>query len=156
MKNFKQFSASKLKTRLLVILHLMTDTEAICINECNSSFRCCETLSDVTEVYMFLYICIIKKVQPINPQMQHHPPCSRDVFRHWWVTIIKTPKVRKMTKATLFDSFYASDPDKTVNYVADCADRPYCPCLKLINKLSKELDIREWRGGCAEEKYCFI
>lgn len=106
------------------------------------------------------YICYIhlyyKKVQPINPQMQHHPLCSSEVFRHWWVTIIKTPKVRKMTKATLFDSFYASHHNETVNYVADCADRPYCSFLKLINTLSRELDIRERRGGCAEEKYCVI
>ncbi|KAI9522689.1 hypothetical protein NQZ68_033787 [Dissostichus eleginoides] len=33
--------------------------------------------------------------------------------------------------------------------MTDCADRPYCPFL--INKLLKELDIRERRGGCAEE-----
>lgn len=61
-----------------------------------------------------------------------------------------------MTKATLFDSFYASYHNETVNYVADCADRPRCPFLKLINTLIRELDIRERRGGRAEEKYCFI
>ncbi len=104
--NFKySFQSQKLWTRLLVILHLMTHRRRS-VRECNSSFRCSETLSDVTEVYMY-------------PQMQHHPPRSREVFRHWWVTIIKTPKVRKMTKATLFDSFYASYHNKTVNYVAD-------------------------------------
>lgn len=80
--------------------------------------------------------------------MQRHPPCSREVFRHWWVTIIKTPKVRKMTKATLFDSFYASRHNETVNYVADCADRPVCPFLKLINK-----HIRETGGGVRWRKH---
>lgn len=85
--------------------------------------------------------------------MQHHPPCSREVFRHWWVTIIKTPKVRKMTKATLFDSFYASYRNETVNYVADCADRPVCPFLKLINKHIRELDIRETGGGVRWRKH---
>lgn len=84
--------------------------------------------------------------------MQHHPPCSREVFRHWCVTIIKTPKVRKMTKATLFDSFYASCHNETVNYVADCADRPVCPVLKLINKHIRELEFRETRWGGALKK----
>ena len=84
--------------------------------------------------------------------MQHHPPCSREVFRHWWVTIIKTPKVRKMTQASLFDSFYASHQNERVSYVADFAD---CPCchFQFINKLIRELDVRERRRGCAEEKY---
>lgn len=112
-----------------------------------------DTVRCYWSIYVFIHL-YYKKVQPINPQMQHHPPCSREIFRHWWVTIIKTPKVRKMTKATLFDSFYVSYHNETVNYVADCADRPYCPFLKLINKLLRELDIRERRGGCAEEKYC--
>lgn len=31
-----------------------------------------------------------------------------------------------MTKATLIDSCYASYHNETVNYVADCADRPFC------------------------------
>lgn len=113
-------------------------------------------LSDVTEVYMVFIHLYYKKVQPKNPQMQHRPPCSREVFRHWWVTIIKTPKVRKMTKATLFDSFYASHHNETMNYVADCADCPCCPFLILINKLMRELDIRERRGGvCWTKTLCF-
>lgn len=99
---------------------------------------------------MLLYNCNIKKVQPKNPQMQHHPSCSREVFRHWWVTIIKTPKVRKMTKATLFDSFYASYHDETLNYVADCADHPCCPFLKLINKL-----IQSWTLGRGDGGVCW-
>lgn len=81
---------------------------------------------------MFLYICIIKKVQPINPQIQHHLPWSREVFRHWWVTIIKTPKVREMTKATLFDSFYIIIIIIIIIMKLNelcCADRPCCPSL---------------------------
>ncbi len=135
-------------TKVLVILHVTTDTEAVSVDECNASFRCCQMLLK----YMFLYSCNIKKIQPKNPQMQHHPPCSREVFRHWWVTIIKTPKARKMTKATLIDSFYASYLDETLNYVADCADRPCCPFVTLINKLTRELDIRERRGGVCWRK----
>lgn len=63
-----------------------------------------------------------------------------------------------MTKATLFDSFYASFHNETVNCVADCADLPFCPFLELIHKLLRELHIQggqrgTGRGG-AEEKYC--
>lgn len=53
-----------------------------------------------------------------------------------------------MTKATLFDSFYASRHNETVNYVADCADRPVCPFLKLINE-----HIRETGGGVRSRKH---
>lgn len=35
-----------------------------------------------------------------------------------------------MTKATLFDSFYASHHYETLNYVVDCADSPCCPFFK--------------------------
>lgn len=78
---------------------------------------------DAVRCYWSIYVLIYlyyKKVKPKNP------PCSREVFRHWWVTIIKTPKVRKMTQASLFDSFYASHQNERVNYVADFADRPCC------------------------------
>lgn len=87
--------------------------------------------------------------------MQHHPPCSRGVFRHWGVTTIKTPKVRKMTKATLCNSFYASYHNETMSYVADCAECPYFPTLKLINKPIRDLNIRKRSGGSAEEKILF-
>lgn len=61
-----------------------------------------------------------------------------------------------MTKATLFDSFYASFHNETLNYVADCADQPFCPFLKPTNKLITELDIREETEGCAGQFKRFI
>lgn len=107
----------------------------------NSSFRCSE--SDVTEVYM----C---------PRMQHHPPRSREVFRHWWVTIIKTPKVRKMTKATLF----------LIHFMLRIILKQWCcrlcrPPLLPLPQTNQQAPQRaghqaEERGVCWRKILCFI
>lgn len=47
---------------------IFNDTQTVSVRE--PSFSCSESLSDVTEVYMY-------------PQMQPHPQCSRNLFRHW-------------------------------------------------------------------------
>lgn len=62
MRNFRYFFSVKVEDQVITQL----TSEAVSVNECNSSIRCSKTLPDVTEVYMFLYICIIKKVQLNN------------------------------------------------------------------------------------------
>lgn len=63
-----------------------------------------------------------------------------------------------MTKATLFDSFYASHRKETVNYVVDCADhRPLLP-LPQTNQQAHDQTAghlgEERRGVCV--CVCFI
>lgn len=48
-----------------------------------------------------------------------------------------------MTKATLFDSYSVSHQNETMSFVADCADSPCCPFLKLINEPFRELENQE-------------
>lgn len=67
--------------------------------------------------------------------------------------------VREMTKATLFDSSSVSQQNETTSFVADCADSPCCPFLKLINKPFRELrnqeDEREGRRGVGDIVFHF-
>lgn len=138
----------------------MTDAEAVGVDEFYASFRC----HHVTEVYMLLYNCNIKKVQPKNPQMQHHPSCSREVFRHWWVTIIKTPKVRKMTKATLSWFILCFIPWWNTELCCRLCRPPLLPLPQINQQAHSELDIRERRGEekrgeggvCWRKILCFI
>lgn len=67
--------------------------------------------------------------------------------------------VREMTKATLFDSYSVSHQNETMSFVADCADSPCCPFLKLINEPFRELgnqeEEREGRGGVGDIVFHF-
>lgn len=98
-----------------------------------------------------LYIFIIKKVQPKTSVMQHHIQCSSEVFRHWWVTIIKTPKVSgKWLRPPFFDSY--SVPPQIGNNESCCrlCTQPLLPLPQSNQRALRRAE--KSRGGTGGQK----